>query len=267
MNRLWFFVPQRFRFRFVLLLLLFVFVFCFLQKRLEKRRQSKGKAESQLNFLKLSKDGVKHEAKFDLEILQRTSLNSDNANFKAFAATTSTNSGFDESKIKGNIRATADFKAVFDMKKSTETLKPFVQNQRVKENHIPNETTAALPLKYEKETDHPNVFPDCGMSEEMRPWFYLPQKFDMLFLIKSAPSHVQLRNLVRMTWGSVSSVRNMTFASLFVVGHSDVTEENELLKEENLLFGDLLLCEFIDSYENLPIKVGRICTYLLMIRM
>ena len=143
----------------------------------------------------------------------------------------------------------------------TRFLKPEIQAHQHFLLNISNAAGDKLPLQYQNTFEHPIPYSECGMNEKMKPWSYLSKDIDMLFLIKTSLHHIKPRNFIRTTWGSVSSVRNMRFASIFVVGLPGTTNlnasdnENELLLAENQIFGDLLQCEFEDSYKNLPIKV------------
>jgi len=226
-------------------------MFLTLQTKLQRIR-IKSKTDSQFNSLKPLKDKVQIEVGFHHSEIQRTSLQEANFNFS-----------LNKRLLTNNGSGVYDFKDSpemkdFNGKKITLENHSDVQKQNIQaERHrLLNETE--LPSKYQKLSEHPIIYPDCGRKREMSPWLLLSQNFDMLFLIKSSPQNINLRNLVRTTWGSIRSIRDMKFTGLFLVGQPNTNEENELLKEENHYFGDLLQCDFEDSYNNLPIKVWKV---------
>ena len=96
----------------------------------------------------------------------------------------------------------------------------------------------------------------CGKKLSMEPWRFLDQKyFGMIFLVKTAPRNIRYREMVRKTWGKIQSIRGMNFATIFLLGTTNSTKKNQLLSEENNKFGDILQCNYEDTYRNLPIKV------------
>ena len=113
-----------------------------------------------------------------------------------------------------------------------------------------------LPENYRKNLKTPQKPPSCGGATMLDPWFYLNGvKYGMLFLVKADPKKIRLRQVIRSGWGRISSLRGMKFATIFVMGRMSTFDEQRLLEEENKIFGDILQCDFIDSYINLPKKV------------
>jgi hypothetical protein len=75
------------------------------------------------------------------------------------------------------------------------------------------------------------------------------RKFLASFVISSPENHLA-RQVIRETWGSM-------IKPLFLVGRND-NEEKWLddVKREAVKFDDIILDDFIDSYENLTVKTG-----------
>ena len=81
----------------------------------------------------------------------------------------------------------------------------------------------------------------------------------VIFLTVSAPEHVERRQAIRSTWGSVSTYRGISLRVVFLVGQQTVRtnlEENfqEILQEESNRYHDIVQGNFIDSYVNLTYK-------------
>lgn len=74
----------------------------------------------------------------------------------------------------------------------------------------------------------------------------------LLILVTTAPSHGKQREAVRGTWGHVAFRRDVGFA--FMVGTSTNPQDNQAVEAENLIYGDVIQGNFIDSYNNLTLK-------------
>ncbi|XP_034473298.1 beta-1,3-galactosyltransferase 5-like [Drosophila innubila] len=75
----------------------------------------------------------------------------------------------------------------------------------------------------------------------------------LVVLITSALKHADARMSIRQTWGHYGARRDVGIA--FVLGRSTNRTVNEALSEENSLYGDLIRGNYIDSYNNLTLKV------------
>jgi hypothetical protein len=73
------------------------------------------------------------------------------------------------------------------------------------------------------------------------------RKFLASFVI-SSPENIEARQIIRKTWGSI-------IKPLFLIGKSEKKYLAEITNEANE-FDDIILEDFIDSYENLTIKTG-----------
>ena len=82
----------------------------------------------------------------------------------------------------------------------------------------------------------------------------------VIFLTLTAPEHVERRQAIRSTWGSVKTYRDTSLRLVFLVGQPPVgtnVENNsfqENLKEESNRYHDIVQGNFIDSYVNLTYK-------------
>ena len=73
-----------------------------------------------------------------------------------------------------------------------------------------------------------------------------PNKGDglkLMILITSAPSHSAQREAVRSTWGHVAFRRDVGMA--FFVGTSKNEQENQIIAQENLVYGDIIQVAYI----------------------
>ncbi|XP_078481894.1 lactosylceramide 1,3-N-acetyl-beta-D-glucosaminyltransferase A-like isoform X1 [Ciona intestinalis] len=95
----------------------------------------------------------------------------------------------------------------------------------------------------------------------LRPWKYVARhktnksQYFMTFLVKSAAWLSLRRFFVRKTWGSVDTINGHRFGLIFIVGSTTNEEQQKLLEQENAMYGDILQCDVIDDYINLPRKV------------
>ena len=85
--------------------------------------------------------------------------------------------------------------------------------------------------------------PPCNFHSEI----------NFLYLVNTAPSHVELRNTLRKTWASSKVQPNKT-RRIFFIGRSNTTVEESILKESEF-FADIVLYDKVDTYRNMTIKV------------
>lgn len=74
----------------------------------------------------------------------------------------------------------------------------------------------------------------------------------LLIMITSAPGHDSNRMAIRETWGHFSIRKEVAIA--FMLGSTSNKEINASLSKENLIYGDLIRGNFIDTYDNLTLK-------------
>jgi hypothetical protein len=74
----------------------------------------------------------------------------------------------------------------------------------------------------------------------------------LLIVVLSAPGHFYSRKAIRLTWGHYNQRSDVTIA--FLVGKTDDEGVNKKIKSEVNLYGDVLLANFQDSYQNLTLK-------------
>ncbi len=60
----------------------------------------------------------------------------------------------------------------------------------------------------------------------------------LMIIVTTAPSHVAKREAVRFTWGQVALRPDIGLA--FLIGTSVNQTENLLIKEENMMYGDII---------------------------
>lgn len=81
----------------------------------------------------------------------------------------------------------------------------------------------------------------------------------MVIVVLSARNNFMKRKLARQTYGSIKSVNNINILGLiFMLGSLDAPRNEKVdfnkLEEENFLFGDMIMGEFVDTYRNLTRK-------------
>lgn len=86
---------------------------------------------------------------------------------------------------------------------------------------------------------HPELCPDEGAH------------LRLLILVTSAPSHASARDAVRLTWGHFRARSDVAIA--FVLGQAPAALEAALVAED-ALYGDLIVGNSVDSYQNLTLK-------------
>lgn len=75
----------------------------------------------------------------------------------------------------------------------------------------------------------------------------------MLVLVGSHPDHTEIRSAIRQTWGN-PRLDNYRFKLVFPFGTVANTTQQEVLKTENRIHGDILQGDFIDSYHNVTLR-------------
>ena len=74
----------------------------------------------------------------------------------------------------------------------------------------------------------------------------------LITMVTIAPKYFYKRLLIRNSWGKVN---NQSSIIVFLIGNSQDEVTNNLIREENLIYSDIIQEDFIDSYYNLTIKV------------
>ncbi|XP_074046953.1 UDP-GalNAc:beta-1,3-N-acetylgalactosaminyltransferase 1 isoform X2 [Macrotis lagotis] len=79
----------------------------------------------------------------------------------------------------------------------------------------------------------------------------------LVILVTSRPSDVKARQAIRVTWGAKQSWWGQEVLTYFLLGHQMEPEENMLvlsIQDESILYGDIILQDFMDTYNNLTLK-------------
>lgn len=88
---------------------------------------------------------------------------------------------------------------------------------------------------------------------------YEPLNFlvKLIFVVKSAIDNSVKRQTIRETWGTRSLLKAKNMALFFVVGKPFPLEEKmKSIKLESDQHGDILFCDFVDTYYNITIEVN-----------
>jgi len=102
-----------------------------------------------------------------------------------------------------------------------------------------------------------NVHRNDNTTFLLRPWKYQSnsKKYFVTFLVKSSIYYDNRRNLIRETWGSLDSIADYRVRIVFLIGKSDDKIDQDFIKKENKVFGDILQSDVPDLYNFLPEKV------------
>ncbi|KAK6619954.1 hypothetical protein RUM44_006354 [Polyplax serrata] len=83
------------------------------------------------------------------------------------------------------------------------------------------------------------------------------RRLKIVILITSAPSHGDARRAIRQTWGHFQMRSDVAMA--FILGRSPNETQ---IKEESALYEDIILANFVDSYNNLTLKTTSILEWV-----
>lgn len=86
----------------------------------------------------------------------------------------------------------------------------------------------------------------CALPEEDPP--------RILFVIKSALPHFERRMAIRQTWGNESRFPDVIIRTVFLLGTSPSPDLQRAVDQEDLLHGDVVQADFLDSYYNNTLK-------------
>ncbi|XP_015262722.1 PREDICTED: UDP-GalNAc:beta-1,3-N-acetylgalactosaminyltransferase 1 [Gekko japonicus] len=78
----------------------------------------------------------------------------------------------------------------------------------------------------------------------------------LVILVASRPADVKVRQAIRITWGSQKSWWGNQVWTLFLLGQGGEREDGLALsiKDESILYGDIIRQDFLDTYDNLTLK-------------
>ncbi|XP_046573975.1 beta-1,3-galactosyltransferase 5-like [Haliotis rubra] len=77
---------------------------------------------------------------------------------------------------------------------------------------------------------------------------------DILIFVHSGCENLAKRQVVRKTWGSVKTVKGLSFRTVFMLGETRIQTLQKALESESLLHGDIVQGNFADAYKNLTYK-------------
>ncbi|CAJ0933937.1 unnamed protein product, partial [Mesorhabditis belari] len=81
-----------------------------------------------------------------------------------------------------------------------------------------------------------------------------PQSVEVLLVVSSGMTHQQRRALIRQTYGKKQWQKQFNYRVIFVVGRSLQEDDEEILKEEARMNGDILQANFVDGYRMNTVK-------------
>ncbi|OWF51150.1 beta-1,3-galactosyltransferase 5-like [Mizuhopecten yessoensis] len=77
---------------------------------------------------------------------------------------------------------------------------------------------------------------------------------DILIYFQTRWDHFQRRSVLRETWASSKTFKDIHIRAIFVLGRSTAKEDQVKINNENLLYHDIIQGDFIDSIANLTMK-------------
>ncbi|XP_049781074.1 beta-1,3-galactosyltransferase 5-like isoform X1 [Schistocerca cancellata] len=78
------------------------------------------------------------------------------------------------------------------------------------------------------------------------------QNLQILIIITSAPAHFEARMAIRQTWGSFKQRKDVAMS--FLIGSVQDNKTNQTLATESDMYGDIIMAQFFDTYNNLTLK-------------
>ncbi|XP_064608346.1 beta-1,3-galactosyltransferase 1-like [Liolophura sinensis] len=80
------------------------------------------------------------------------------------------------------------------------------------------------------------------------------QRVDILVYVHSATRNFQRRRILRETWANKFIFKNITMRTVFMLGRTHDFMEQMKIKNENLVYGDIVQGDFLDTHQNLTVK-------------
>ena len=77
---------------------------------------------------------------------------------------------------------------------------------------------------------------------------------DILILINSNGPNLQLRQAIRWTWGNRKLVKKLKIQYVFLIGINSNVTVNEMVNQESIVYHDIVMGRFPESYTNLCVK-------------
>lgn len=91
-----------------------------------------------------------------------------------------------------------------------------------------------------------HVIPNAGLCPD------LGRSMKLMVLITSSPEHAEPRMAIRQTWGHFSQRKDIGIA--FVLGVAKSKEQNQAVRAEMNMYGDIIQSRLVDFYDNLTLK-------------
>ncbi|CAH1786097.1 unnamed protein product [Owenia fusiformis] len=80
-------------------------------------------------------------------------------------------------------------------------------------------------------------------------------KTDLLVIIKTAPSHLKHREIIRKTWGIITRMNGFSLRHIFLLGDAGSKSVNDAIQNESRIYRDIIQGDYKDAYRNLTLKV------------
>ena len=77
----------------------------------------------------------------------------------------------------------------------------------------------------------------------------------LLVMVLTSPGEVARRSAIRQTWGNITKISGHQIATIFLLANSTNAKREQRIEKENDMFHDICKKDFIDSYNNLTLKV------------
>ena len=79
-------------------------------------------------------------------------------------------------------------------------------------------------------------------------------KLDYVMYIFSAPDNFKRRDFIRKTWGRTDIFKDVKSKTVFMLGKSKKNTTNSAIMKESSKYGDVVISDFMESYENVSYK-------------
>ena len=80
------------------------------------------------------------------------------------------------------------------------------------------------------------------------------QSLSYIIYVFSAPNHTHYRQRIRNTWGIPNIINGFYGKTVFMIGQTKDMKQQGLVRSEMKRFGDIVVGDFLDTYENITYK-------------
>ncbi|CAK9294336.1 unnamed protein product [Gordionus sp. m RMFG-2023] len=97
---------------------------------------------------------------------------------------------------------------------------------------------------------------DMNSQQYAKKYTKVPKDIFIIIMIHTAPSHRNLRESTRETWGSIKEYYNYNIRIIFVLGITRDKSIQQQITNESDTYGDIVQASFLDAYVNMTYKMS-----------